>query len=56
MLIVQAVLFGLFVGAFIIFLGFFLQQRYSFVRRRLQTQASPKADLLRPQMEEKPAL
>jgi tight adherence protein C len=55
MVIVQAVLFGLFIGAFIIFFGFFLQRRSSFVRRRLQTPSRTKADLLRPQLREKPA-
>lgn len=55
MLILQAVLFGFLVGAFIYFLGLFLQQRYSFVRRRLTAPSRPKTDLLRPQREEKPA-
>lgn len=55
MLILQAVLFGLLIGGFIFFLGYFLQQRSSFVRRRLQAPPRPKADLLRPQMEEKPS-
>jgi tight adherence protein C len=55
MLIFQAVLFGLLIGGFIVFLGFFLQQRFSFVRQRLQANSRPKADLLRPQMEDKPA-
>jgi len=55
MLILQAVLFGLLIGGFIFFLGFFLQRHYSFVRRRLQTPSRPKTELLRPQMEEKPA-
>ncbi len=55
MLVLQAVLFGLFVGAFIFCLGIFLQQRYSFVRRRLTAPLRSKTDLLRPQMEGKPA-
>jgi tight adherence protein C len=55
MVMLQAVVFGVLIGGFIIFLGFFLQQRFSFVRRRLQTPARAQADLLRPQREEKPA-
>jgi tight adherence protein C len=55
MLILQAVLFGLLIGGFIIFLGFFLQQRYSFVRRRLQTSSRPQTDLLRRPLAAKPA-
>jgi tight adherence protein C len=52
--ILQAVLFGLLIGGMITFLGFFLQQRYSSVRRRLQSGPSLKTDLMRPQMEDKP--
>jgi tight adherence protein C len=55
MVIFQAVLFGLLIGGFIIFLGFFLQQRSSFVHRRLHSPPRTKADLLRPQMDQKPA-
>jgi len=55
MLTLQAVLFGLFIGGFIFSLGFFLQQRYSSVRRRLQAPLRLKTDLLRPQTDEKPA-
>lgn len=55
MLILQAILFGLLVGGFIFFLAIFMQQRYSFVRRRLQAPLDPKSDLLRPQIEGKPA-
>jgi tight adherence protein C len=55
MLVIQAVVFGLFVGGFIIFVGFFIQQRSQFVRRRLQGDSRPKAELLRPQSEEKPS-
>jgi len=55
MLVIQAVVFGLFVGGFIIFVGFFIQQRSYFVRRRLQGNSRPKADLLRSQSEKKPA-
>jgi tight adherence protein C len=53
--IFQAVLFGLVIGGMITFLGLFLQQRYSTVRRRLQANPRLHADLMRPQMEEKPA-
>jgi len=55
MLVIQAVVFGLFIGGFIIFVGFFIQQRSDFVRRRLQGKPRPKADLLRSQSEKKPA-
>jgi tight adherence protein C len=47
MLVFQAAIFGLLVGGFIIFLVFFLQQHFSFVRRRLHTSSRPKAELLR---------
>ena len=50
----QVVLFGLLIGGMITFLGFFLQQRYSSVRRRLQTNPRQNTDLMRPQMEDKP--
>jgi tight adherence protein C len=53
MLVIQAVVFGLFVGGFIIFVGFFIQQRSFFVRRRLQGNSRPKTDLLRPQSKNK---
>lgn len=53
--ILQAVLFGLLVGGTITFLGIFIQQRYSSVRRRLQVNPRLNADLMRPQMEDKPA-
>jgi len=53
--ILQAVLFGLLIGGMITFLGFFLQQRYSSVRRRLQSGPRLKTDLMRPQMEDQPA-
>ena len=55
MLFLQAILFGLLIGGFILFLRFFLQQRNSFVRRRLKTPFRPKADLLRQQTEKKSA-
>jgi tight adherence protein C len=55
MLILQAILFGLFIGGFIFCLGFFLQQRRSLARRRLQAPLGLKADLLRSQTDEKPA-
>jgi len=53
--ILQAILFGLLIGGMITFLGIFLQQRYSSVRRRLQVNPRLNADLMRPQMEHKPA-
>jgi tight adherence protein C len=53
--IFQAILFGLLIGGMITFLGIFLQQRYSSVRRRLQVNPRESADLMRPQMEDKPA-
>ena len=53
--IVQVVFFGLLIGGMITFLGIFLQQRYSSVRRRLQANPRQNTDLMRPQMEDKPA-
>jgi tight adherence protein C len=53
--ILQAILFGLLIGGMITFLGFFLQQRYSSVRRRLQANPRLNTDLMRPQMADKPA-
>jgi tight adherence protein C len=53
--IVQVVFFGVLIGGMITFLGFFLQQRYSSVRRRLQANPRLNTDLLRPQREDKPA-
>ena len=53
--ILQAVLFGLLIGGMITFLGYYLQQRYSSVRRRLQSGPRVKTDIMRPQMEDKPA-
>jgi tight adherence protein C len=50
MMILQAVLFGILIGCTIIFLGIFLHQRQSTVRRRLQGAPRLKTDLLRPQM------
>lgn len=52
--IIQAVFFGLLVGGIITFLGIFLKQRYSSVRRRLQTNPRLNTDLMRPQMADKP--
>ena len=48
--IVQVVFFGLLIGGMITFLGIFLQQRHSSVRRRLQANPRLNTDLLRPQM------
>ena len=53
--IFQAVLFGLLIGGIITFLGLFLRQRSSSVRRRLQANPRPNAELMRPQMADKPA-
>ena len=53
--IVQVVFFGVLIGGMITFLGIFLQQRYSSVRRRLQANPRLNTDLLRPQMQDKPA-
>jgi tight adherence protein C len=52
--IFQAVIFGLLIGGMLTFLGIFLQQRYSSVRRRLQVNPRQSAELMRPQMEDKP--
>jgi tight adherence protein C len=53
--ILQAVLFGLLVGGMVAFLGLFLQQHFSSVRRRLQANPRLNGDLMRPRMEAKPA-
>jgi tight adherence protein C len=53
--IVHVVFFGVLIGGMITFLGIFLQQRYSSVRRRLQANPRLNTDLLRPQMQDKPA-
>ena len=52
--IVQVVFFGVLIGGMITFLGIFLQQRYSSVRRRLQVNPRLNTDLMRPQMQDKP--
>jgi tight adherence protein C len=52
--IVQVVFFGVVIGGMITFLGIFLKQRYSSVRRRLQANPRLDNDLLRPQMQDKP--
>jgi tight adherence protein C len=54
--IVQVVFFGVLIGGMITFLGIFLKQRYSSVRRRLQVSPRLNVDLLRPQMKDKPVL
>jgi tight adherence protein C len=54
-LILQAALFGLLIGGVIVFLGFFLKQRQSLVRKRLQAPSPVKAELLRRQRADKPA-
>jgi len=53
--IVQVVFFGVLIGGMLTFLGIFLQQRYSSVRRRLQANPHQNNDLLRPQREDRPA-
>jgi tight adherence protein C len=53
--IVQVVFFGILIGGMITFLGFFLRQRHSSVRRRLQADPRINTDLLRPQMRDQPA-
>ena len=53
--IVQVVFFGVLIGGMITFLGIFLQQRHSSVRRRLQANPRLNNDLFRPQMQDKPA-
>ena len=53
--IVQVVFFGVLIGGMITFLGIFLKQRYSSVRRRLQANPHQTTDLLRPQREDQPA-
>jgi tight adherence protein C len=50
----QVIIFGLLVGGMITFLGIFLQQRYTSVRRRLQANPRTNTDLMRPQMADKP--
>ena len=50
------VFFGVLIGGMLTFLGIFLQQRYSSVRRRLQANPHQNTDLLRPQREDKPIL
>jgi tight adherence protein C len=53
--IVQVVFLGVLIGGMITFLGIFLKQRHSSVRRRLQTNPRLNTDLLRPQMQDQPA-
>jgi tight adherence protein C len=53
--IVHVVFFGVLIGGMITFLGFFLKQRHSAVRRRLQANPRLNNDLLRPQMQDQPA-
>jgi tight adherence protein C len=55
MKIIQVVFFGVLIGGMITFLGVFLRQRHSAVRRRLQVNPRVSADLLRPQMKDQPA-
>jgi tight adherence protein C len=53
--IVQVVFFGVLIGGMITFLGVFLRQRHSSVRRRLQAKPQAKTDLLRRQRQDQPA-
>ena len=53
--IFHAVLFGLLIGGMITFLGLFLRQRYSSVRRRLDPTPAANGELMRPQLADKPA-
>ena len=52
--LIQAIIFGLLVGGMITFLGLFLRQRHSSVRRRLQADPRLNTDLMRPQMADDP--
>lgn len=52
--LLQVIFFGLLIGGMITFLGFFLQQRNSSVRRRLQAKPRLNTDLMRPQMADEP--
>lgn len=52
--LLQAVVFGLLVGGIITFLGIFLRQRHSAVRRRLQPNPRTNNDLMRRQMADDP--
>jgi tight adherence protein C len=52
--LLQVIFFGLLIGGMITFLGFFLQQRYSSVRRRLHPGQRVSNDLMRPQMADDP--
>jgi tight adherence protein C len=53
--IVQVIFFGVLIGGMITFLGVFLRQRHSSVRRRLKATPRVDADLLRPQRKDQPA-
>jgi tight adherence protein C len=52
--LLQVIFFGLLVGGMIAFVGFYLQQRHSSVRRRLQPEQRVNTDLMRPQMADDP--
>jgi tight adherence protein C len=54
MKLLQAIFFGLLIGGMITFLGIYIQQRYSSVRRRLQPNPRQNTDLMRPQMADDP--
>ena len=55
MIILPAVLFGFLIGGMIISVGFYLEQRHSSVRGRLQYKPRVKADLLRAQGADQPS-
>jgi tight adherence protein C len=52
--LLQVIFFGLLIGGMIAFVGFYLQQRHSSVRRRLQPDQRVNTDLMRPQMADDP--
>ena len=53
--LIQVIFFGVLIGGMITFLGVFLKQRHSGVRRRLQANPRVNADLLRPQRKDQPS-
>jgi cytochrome c-type biogenesis protein CcmH/NrfG len=52
--LLRVIFFGVLIGGMITFLCYFLQQRYSSVRRRLQPNQRVNTDLMRPQMADDP--
>ncbi len=53
--LIQVIFFGVLIGGMITFLGVYLKQRHSGVRRRLQANPRVNADLLRPQRKDQPS-